>query len=250
MEANKKPRRNMAEIVETCNTLMPRQLGKIMLTAHITVSVGWLGAVAGFLVLSIAALTSRNVSIVRGAYLSMNLIGLYLLVPLSFAALLTGLVQSLGSAWGLFRQYWTIVKLVLTFGSVGLLLLHQFMEVERVALRVTASPAGTMPQVSRIGSDLALKAVLAMVVLLITTTLSVYKPWGLTSYGRRLQQKRRGAQSSAAIELSTALANCEPAPATSRRTRLMLFLALSGLLIVGLVLMHHLFGQGIRSHGF
>ena len=111
----------MDEVDGKSSATMPRQLGRVMLITHIVVSVGWLGAVAGFLVLSIAGLTSCDVSTVRGVYLSMNLIGLYLLVPLSFAALLTGLVQSLGTSWGLFRQYWKIVKLVLTIGCVGLL---------------------------------------------------------------------------------------------------------------------------------
>lgn len=67
-------------------TMTPR-LRKLALTAHITFSVGWLGAVAGFLALSIAGLTSHDAEVVRGAYLSMNLIGLYIIVPMSFAAL-------------------------------------------------------------------------------------------------------------------------------------------------------------------
>jgi hypothetical protein len=105
---------------------MTRALQKVNLTAHVTCSVGWLGAVASFLVLSIAGLTSQSTEIVRGAYLAMNLIGQFIIVPLSLAALLTGLVQSLGSHWGLFRHYWVVVKFTLTIGATLLLLLHQF----------------------------------------------------------------------------------------------------------------------------
>lgn len=76
---------------------MTPRLSKFVLTMHITTSVGWLGAVAAFLVLSIAGVTSHDAEVVRGAYLSMNLIGLYMIVPLSFAALLTGVVQSLAT---------------------------------------------------------------------------------------------------------------------------------------------------------
>ena len=240
----------MDEVDGKSSATMPRQLGRVMLITHIVVSVGWLGAVAGFLVLSIAGLTSCDVSTVRGVYLSMNLIGLYLLVPLSFAALLTGLVQSLGTSWGLFRQYWTIVKLVLTIGCVGLLLLHQFMAVARAAQRVMDSPLGTMPDVNRIGEELAMKAALAILVLLITTTLSVYKPWGLTPYGRRLQQKRRMMQGSTEVEIPTALAVATLTPISSQRKRLALFLGLFSALIITLVLMHHLLGHGFRGHGF
>src|SRR5260370_41875172 len=104
------------------STRMTPRLRKLALTAHVTVSVGWIGAVAGFLVLSIAGLTSQDSEVIRGAYVSMNLLGLFIIVPLSLAALATGLVQSLGTEWGLVRFYWVLVKLVLTIGSTLLLL--------------------------------------------------------------------------------------------------------------------------------
>lgn len=50
---------------------MTPALRKLSLTAHITFSVGWLGAVAGFLVLSIG-LTSQSAEVVRGVYLAMT----------------------------------------------------------------------------------------------------------------------------------------------------------------------------------
>jgi NADH:ubiquinone oxidoreductase subunit 5 (subunit L)/multisubunit Na+/H+ antiporter MnhA subunit len=58
-------------------------LRKFALTAHVTSSVGWLGAVAGFLALTIAALTSQDDEVVRAALLVMELIGWFALVPLS-----------------------------------------------------------------------------------------------------------------------------------------------------------------------
>jgi hypothetical protein len=70
-------------------------LRKFALTAHVTSSVGWLGAVAGFLALAIAALSSQDDQVVRAAFLVMELLGWSVLVPLSFASLLTGLIQSL-----------------------------------------------------------------------------------------------------------------------------------------------------------
>ncbi len=87
---------------------MNSSLRKLSLTAHVAFSVGWLGAVARFLVLSIAGITSRNAEIVRSSYVSMNLIGQFIIVPLSFAALLSGIVQSLGTHWGLVRHYWVL----------------------------------------------------------------------------------------------------------------------------------------------
>jgi hypothetical protein len=43
---------------------------------------------------------------VRGAYLVMEPTVWFVLVSLALASLLTGLVQSLGTTWGLFRHYW------------------------------------------------------------------------------------------------------------------------------------------------
>ncbi|MBA2536935.1 MAG: hypothetical protein H0V20_05805, partial [Actinobacteria bacterium] len=106
-------------------TLTPR-VRKLALTAHVTASVGWLGAVTGFLALAVAALTSQDAQVVRGAYLTMELTGWFVLVPLAFASLLTGLVQSLGTTWGLFRHYWILTKLVINvFASVILLMYMQ-----------------------------------------------------------------------------------------------------------------------------
>ena len=124
---------------------MTPRLSKLALTAHIAFSVGWIGAAAAFLVLSIAGLTSRDAETVRGAYLAMNLIGLYIIVPLSMAALATGLIQSLGTPWGLFRQHWVLVKLLLTIVSIGVLLMHQFTAVTQAAKLVSGAAAGTLP---------------------------------------------------------------------------------------------------------
>ncbi|MBA3519246.1 MAG: hypothetical protein H0T75_16780, partial [Rhizobiales bacterium] len=93
---------------------MTPSLRKFALAAHVTASVGLLGAVAGFLALAVAGLTSKDPQMVRAAYLATELTASFVIVPLCLAALLTGLVQSLGTSWGLFRHYWVLVKLLLT----------------------------------------------------------------------------------------------------------------------------------------
>ena len=54
-------------------TMTPRSR-KFALTLHVTSSVGWFGAVAGFFALAIAGLTSGDAQMVRAAYLAMSLI--------------------------------------------------------------------------------------------------------------------------------------------------------------------------------
>jgi hypothetical protein len=163
---------------------MPSAVRKLVLTIHITTSVGWMGAVASFLVLSIAGLLSQDAETVRGVYLAMNLIGLLVLIPLSLASLTTGLVQALASQWGLLRHYWIVAKFLLTALAAALLQLHQYSAVAVAAQRALGAAAGTLPSAGRVGTQLVMDASLAVLALLTAATLAVYKPRGLTIYGR------------------------------------------------------------------
>ena len=107
-------------------TMSPR-LRKFAFTAHVTFSMGWLGSVVAYLALAFAGLTTQDVPLARSAYLSMELVGWWVIVPFSLAALTTGLVQSLGTEWGLFRHYWITVKFLLA--AVGSLVLVTHMRV-------------------------------------------------------------------------------------------------------------------------
>jgi hypothetical protein len=166
---------------------MSPRLRKLALTAHVVSSVGWLGGVAAFLALSIAGQTSGNADVVRGAYLAMNVIGWTVIVPMSLAALVTGLIQGLGTRWGLLKYTWVTTKLVLTILATALLMLHQLTAVAVAARRISALAVGTLPDAGfwALRTQLVVDAGLAILVLLVTTTLSIYKPWGLSSYGRR-----------------------------------------------------------------
>ena len=86
---------------------MAPALRKLALTAHVVSSVGWLGAALVFLGLAIIGMTGQDAQTVRGTYLVMEPAAWYVLVPLAFASLSTGLVQALGTTWGLFRHYWS-----------------------------------------------------------------------------------------------------------------------------------------------
>lgn len=162
---------------------------KLALTVHVTTSAGWLGAVAAFLALAIAGLTSQDAQMVRAAYLAMALTTWFVIVPLSLAALLSGLVQSLGTTWGLFRHYWVLVKLLLTIIATAVLLLktRPISYVASVATKTTLSSA----DLRGLRSELVVHSAGGLLVLLVIAALSVYKPWGTTRYGRRKQGERR-----------------------------------------------------------
>lgn len=164
-------------------------LRKFALTAHVASSVGLLGAVASFLVLSIAGLASQSDQTVRAAYVASALTAWFIVLPLSFTALLTGLVQSLGTPWGLFRHYWVLTKFLLTVLTVVVLLLQ--MEGISYTASVAAETSLSGTDLLALRRSLRLHAAGGLLVLLATTILSVYKPQGMTRYGWRKQQEER-----------------------------------------------------------
>jgi hypothetical protein len=168
---------------------MPARLRKFALSAHVTSSIGWLGAVVVFLALAIIGLISHDAETVRGAYLVMEPAAWFVLVPLALASLLTGLVSSLGTTWGLFRHYWILVKLVITtFATIVLL---TYMKTFSFMASVAADPTANLGAVWN--PSPGLHAALALLVLLVPTVLSVYKPRGMTQYGQRKQHEQRRA---------------------------------------------------------
>jgi len=168
---------------------MTPRVRKFALTAHVTSSVGWLGAVAGFLALAVVGLTSQDAQTARGAYLVMEPAAWFVLVPLAFASLLTGLVQALGTTWGLFRHYWVLVKLLINVFSTIVLLMY--METFSFMAGVAADPSADLGAVRN--ASPMLHAGVALLLLLAATTLAVYKPRGMTPYGRRKQSEQQRA---------------------------------------------------------
>lgn len=163
-------------------------LQKALLTAHVMVSVGWMGAVLVYLALGIAALTSEQTDLVRGVYLAMQWAGPTVLVPLAAASLATGVLQSLTTRWGLWRHYWVIVKLALAvFATVVLVLYTQTLDAFAAAAQSDAPSARALLE----NPSIVVHSVGALIVLGIATILSIYKPVGLTRHGQRVRHAAR-----------------------------------------------------------
>ena len=164
---------------------MAQGLRKLVLTVHLTSSLGWIGAVVAYLALGVSAVTSRDAQTVRAAWIAMELTGWSVIVPLALAALLTGLVMSLGTPWGLFRHYWVLISLVLTIFATVVLLLHM----PTVSHLAGVARAADAADLGRLGGDL-LHPGAGLLVLLVITGLNVYKPRGMTPYGWRKQHEQ------------------------------------------------------------
>src|SRR3977135_2983620 len=89
----------------------------------------------------------------------------FVIVPLACASLLTGLVQSLGTPWGLFRHYWVLVKLLLTVFATIVLLVK--MELIGYAARLAAETTLPRTDLREAGIQLVVHAAGGLLVLFV-----------------------------------------------------------------------------------
>jgi len=212
-------------------------LRKVALTTHIVFSVGWLGAIVPYLALAIAGLTNRDVQMARAALLSMEVIGWFVIVPFSLAALLSGLVQALGTQWGLLRHWWILAKLALTIVAVVILFQHMqdVSRMARMAKETMLSTADFRPEL--------IHAAGGLLVVLAAAVLSVFKPWGMTPYGKR-QASQVEFVSPPEPRLSTARVSLHSYQINW--ARIIGYHAVA--LVVLFVVILHLTGGGLRHH--
>ncbi len=147
--------------------LAPRRR-KAVLTVHVVTAVGWLGVDLVLLTLGVAGLTGADPEVV---YPAQSLIGRMLFAPLSVLVWLVGVVNAVGTPWGLLRHRWVLVKLLLTTAMLGLVLFLLL-----PALTEAGDLAGDLPRRDRI--TMVVAPSVSSTLLLFATVLSTYKPWG------------------------------------------------------------------------
>jgi hypothetical protein len=154
-------------------------LRRFALTLHVVSSVGWLGLILAYVGILVAGLIDQRPETVAVAYYAMEMIGWFVIVPLAVLALVTGVIQSLGTAWGLLRHYWVVYKLVLIVIALGILLLNM----PTVSTLAAEASNNENADLSGLWSQL-LHAGGGIIVLLTTTVLGIYKPRGRTPFTR------------------------------------------------------------------
>jgi putative copper export protein len=159
-------------------------MARLMLMAHVVASVGWFGALLAFLVHAAAGTLSNDPQLVSAMALAMGVAAWYVILPLSVATVLSGIVQALGTAWGLLRHHWVVFKLLLTgIATIVLLLKLGPIEAQARAARAgeVASAAFMQTQTS-----LLLHSIGGTAVLLAAAVLAIAKPAGLTRWAGRV----------------------------------------------------------------
>lgn len=168
--------------------MISSSLRKALLTMHATSSIGWFGAVSAFLALALVGMISHNPELARAAYLMMDVIAWFVIVPFAFVSLGSGVISSLFTKWGLFRYYWVLLKLLITIGATFLLLVHTQAIDMLASMAAKTLISGAYPWGMQL--KLVVTSGATLVVLIMLTGLAVYKPRGLTPYGQRKQDER------------------------------------------------------------
>jgi hypothetical protein len=162
---------------------------KVALSVHLLCTIGWFGAVAAYLALALMGLSSADPRMVRACYTAMALIGWGVIAPASGAALLTGTLQALGTAWGLTRHWWVLLKLGMTLFAAAALLVH-------------LQPTGLMAETVKVRDlapgelaaarwQLVVAPALALILLAFNAALGVAKPHGRTPFVSQQPRVRR-----------------------------------------------------------
>jgi hypothetical protein len=145
---------------------------KWLVAAHTLVGVGWFGIVLAKLVLEIVAGSTGDLSLARAGFVFASALDRELFPQAAVMTLVTGVVLSLATPWGLFKYWWIVVKLALTVAVIatGVAFVGAWAE-----KGIVAAADGDVAAVSirLIGA-----AVVHLLMLGAATVISVLKPWG------------------------------------------------------------------------
>ncbi|MFI8202688.1 DUF2269 family protein [Streptomyces sp. NPDC085937] len=165
---------------------LDRPARRALLVVHVVASAGWLGLSAGLLALGLAANTTGSAATVEAAVRAMKLFADWLLLPVAVLTLVSGLVLSLGTPWGLARHRWVWTKFWLTLATTTATAFALRPGVNDAVAAVSAGHA--LPD----GGDVLMGPIVSLSAYVFMTVISVLKPWGLTRRGRRLREAARG----------------------------------------------------------
>jgi hypothetical protein len=164
---------------------------KLLLTAHIMISGAWLGVVVAKVVLAFAAATAGAPDVSSPLYAATQVVN-PVFPPAAIGTIVSGVLLSLGTRWGLLDYYWVVVKLVLTVGVIATAIQIGDRFVQQ-SIALSGGPAASDGMFLGLAwAPLLLISVSVAHALMLSaaTVLSVYKPWGMTWYGRRALARR------------------------------------------------------------
>ncbi|MCX5563103.1 DUF2269 domain-containing protein [Streptomyces sp. NBC_00038] len=165
---------------------LSRPARRASLVVHVAASASWLGLTLGLLALGITAATTGSAVTVEASVRAMKLFADWLLLPVAILTLLSGLLLSLGTPWGLARHRWVYTKFWLTLATTTATVFALRPGVNS-AVTAVAAAGNPLPD----AGDILFGPIVSMSAYVFMTVISVVKPWGLTRRGRNLRAAAR-----------------------------------------------------------
>lgn len=153
---------------------------KALLTVHLLFASIMLGVMVTFLVLSIAAATTSNPAVFEACYAVMLVLAGSSVRASTIGTVVTGVLLSVLTHWGLLKYYWIIAKELLTVAAIGIGFVGIYVWSLKAADLSGGVGLNALHNPEFLANRLYLVAgiVCQLVSLVALFALSVYKPWG------------------------------------------------------------------------
>jgi uncharacterized membrane protein len=152
----------------------------LLLTLHLMFSGIMLGNMAVFLILNLAAAATSDPDVFRACYRVMHILADSSVRASTIGTVVSGVLLSVLTHWGLVRYYWIIAKELLTLAAIAINFVGMHVWTLR-AVRLSAAAgldALQNPQFTANRLYLLAGIIVQISSLVAIFLLSVYKPWG------------------------------------------------------------------------
>jgi hypothetical protein len=159
--------------------LLPPGPRKALLAVHVIVAVGWFGLDLCLLVLAVTGAVTGDPLLRRAAYLALGQLGGTLIIPVSVAALVTGITLAAGTRWGLVKYRWVLVSLLLTTPMTAAVI-FALLPLLQGAAHAAATHTSAAAAVGGERFSVIIASSAEMAVLITIAVINIVKPWGRT----------------------------------------------------------------------
>lgn len=168
---------------------MTSPVRKSVMVLHTVAGIGWMGVDIALLALLITARTTDDPALVVSGFNAIGIVVPVAVPPLSLLILLTGILQGLGTPWGLVRYWWVLVKLVLSLVMTVLVFLSLLPGIREMTVLAdtTMSADALRASLGSLPNTLMFPPIVSFLMLGTAAILSIFKPWGRTPWSREIR---------------------------------------------------------------
>lgn len=160
---------------------------KWLLALHLIFSGIMIGGAVAFLIFSITAASTDDEGVLKACYFCMYVLAKTSIRASTIGALVTGILLSVLTRWGLFRFYWIMVKEVLTLLAVALGPVGMYYWSLKAMTLTSAEGLNAIKNPVFIVNNGQLWTGIALQIISLTAifAISVFKPWGSRNQSRQ-----------------------------------------------------------------